>query len=149
MLVSQKCQYALRAIFELSKHYGEGPVKIAEIAQRQAIPSKFLEAILSQLKQAGFVTSQRGSEGGYMLLREPVQLTIGEVIRFVQGPIGPVGCVVSGVQTDCPLHGRCVFLPMWEKVREAISGVYDKTTFQDLLDQASASRDEYVLCYHI
>jgi len=149
MLISQKCQYALRAIFELAKRKGQGPVKISEIAEAEAIPPRFLEVILSQLKQGGFVASQRGNEGGYMLIREPQDLTVGEVIRFVQGPLGPVGCVAGGRNSRCPLYGNCVFLPMWEKVRTAISEVYDKTTFQDLVEQERNRSDDYVPCYSI
>ena len=149
MLVPQKCQYALRAIFELAKHKGQGPVKIAEIAEVQAIPPRFLEVILSQLKQAGFVTSQRGKQGGYRLVRSPEELTIGEVIRFIEGPIGPVDCMVGESEQNCPLYGDCVFLPMWERVRKAISGVYDTTTFQDLLEEERRRSEEYVPGYVI
>jgi len=149
MLVSHKCQYALRAVFELARRNGEGPVKIAEIARAQAIPPRFLEVILSQLKQGGFVASQRGSAGGYRLLRSPRELTVGELVRFVEGPIGPVGCVSGDATDDCPLHGDCVFLPMWQKVREAIGGVYDATTIQDLVDQELKKSTQYVPGYSI
>ena len=149
MLVNQKCQYALRAVFELARQNGHGPIKIAEIAQAQAIPPRFLEVILSQLKQAGFVDSRRGSQGGYFLVRSPEQLTVGELIRFMQGPVGPVGCVTGRPENECPLYGDCVFLPMWEKVRKAISGVYDNTTLKDLVDQQGGQTDGHVPCYSI
>jgi Rrf2 family protein len=150
MLISQKCQYALRALFELSKREGQGPVKISEIARAQAIPARFLEVILGQLKQAGFVFSQRGSRGGYALARSPKELTVGEVIRFVEGPFGPVICATSRSHSDCPLYGDCVFLPMWERVREAISDVYDHTTFRDLLEEeVRKAEKEYVPQYSI
>jgi len=150
MLVSQKCQYALRAVFELAKRSGEGPVKIAEIAKAQAIPPRFLEVILSQLKQGAFVASQRGSEGGYFLVRAPHQLSVGEVIRFVQGPLGPVLCVAETTEENsCPLYGDCAFLPMWEKVKKAVSDVYDNTTFRDLVDQEKQKVGEYVPVYSI
>jgi len=149
VLVSQKCQYALRAIFELARRGGEGPVKIAEIARAQAIPVRFLEVILSQLKRSGFVASQRGNEGGYQLIRAPGALTVGEVIRSVQGPIGPVACLTGDPTETCPLRGECVFLPMWQQVREAIKGVYDTTTFQDLVDQDKSRSQHYVASYSI
>ena len=149
MLVSQKCQYALRAVFELSKRHGQGPIKIADIAEVQAIPPRFLEVILSQIKQGGFVASQRGSEGGYWLVRVPEQLTVGEVMRFVQGPIGPVECVAGNSDEKCPLYGNCAFLPMWEKVERAIAGVYDGTTFQDLVDQEREMAGQYIPGYSI
>lgn len=132
-MVSQKCQYALRAIFELAKRNGRGPVKIADIAATQAIPTRFLEVILSQLKQAGFVESRRGTEGGYLLAVAPSRLSVGEVIRFIEGPLGPVDCGASAGQI-CQLKGDCVFLPMWQRVEAAVREVYDNTTFADLVD---------------
>ena len=134
MLITQKCQYAIRAIFELAKRYGDGPVKIGDIAENQAIPPRFLEVILSQLKQGGFVTSQRGSEGGYMLIRQPGKLSVGEIMRFIQGPIAPVECLFGAAKDKCSLSPDCVFLPMWEKARKAMSDVYDRTSYQDLLN---------------
>ena len=148
-MLSQKCQYALRAVFELAKHYGEGPVKIAQVAKVQAIPARFLEVILSQLKQGGFVESRRGKEGGYLLARPPQELTTGEVIRFIEGPLGPVACVEGSAAEECPLHERCVFLPWWRRLQEAVSAVYDGTTFQDLLDEESRMQTRYVPSYAI
>jgi len=141
MLVSQKCQYALRAIFELAKRTGQGPVKIAEIAEAQAIPVRFLEVILGQLKQGRFVVSQRGSEGGYQLARPPQELTVGEIMRFVEGPLAPVTCGLDPAKTKdkCPFYGNCVFLPMWEKARRAAADVYDSTTFQGLVTQEGSA----------
>ncbi|HUS58549.1 MAG TPA: Rrf2 family transcriptional regulator [Planctomycetota bacterium] len=132
--MSQKNQYALRAIFELAKHYGQGPVKISLIAKEQSIPPRFLEAILGQLKQAKFVDSIRGSQGGYLLLRPPAELSVGEVLRFLGSPIEPVDCFTSNPKTKCGLRGHCVFLPMWDKARKALLDVYDNTSFQDLID---------------
>ena len=149
MLVSQKCQYALRGVFELARHGRHKLVRIAEIAEAQAIPVRFLEVILSQLKQGGFVDSQRGNKGGYFLARSPSELTVGEIIRFVEGPFGPVPCAVESAKPDCPLYGDCVFLPMWERVRKAISEVYDTTTFQDLVDQEKQRSERYMPCYSI
>jgi Rrf2 family transcriptional regulator, cysteine metabolism repressor len=135
MMISQKCQYSVRAIFELAKRHGQGPIRINDIAEAQAIPPRFLEVILSQLKQAGFVESRRGNEGGYQLARAPGSITVGEVISFVEGPFGPVGCTTNSSENNCRLHGSCVFLPMWSKVRDAISQIYDQTTFQNLVDE--------------
>ena len=149
MYISQKCQYALRAIFELAKRRDQVPVKIAEIAESQAIPVRFLEVILSQLKQGEFVSSQRGNKGGYMLARSPEDLTIGEVMQFMQGPIGPVDCVVEGSKDKCPLYGDCAFLPMWEEVAEAISNVYDNTTFLSLVEQEKQRNKKRVPHYSI
>jgi Rrf2 family protein len=151
MLVSQKAQYALRAVFELARHYGKGWFKISDIAEAQAIPIRFLEVILSQVKQAGFIASRRGAEGGYMLMVSPKELTVGQVLNFIQGPVGPVECVTEEVHAaqKCPLYGGCAFLGLWERVQKAISDVYDHTTFQDLIDQDQARQHQYVPSYNI
>jgi len=149
MRLSQKCQYALRAIFELAKHCGEGPVKIAQIGQTQAIPERFLEVILSELKQGRFVESRRGSRGGYLMARSPDSVAVGEVIRFVEGPFGPVSCLDDVSEENCPLYGDCVFLRLWKQVEEATSAVYDNTTFQDLMDEDARMRGNVAPSYVI
>src|ERR1043166_6409652 len=85
MNISVKGEYALQAIFDIASNAGPEPIKIAEIARRQEIPQKFLELILASLKQGGFVESRRGAEGGYLLARRSDQITVGEVLRFVEG----------------------------------------------------------------
>ena len=149
MFVSQKSQYALRAIFELSKHYGEGPFKIGAIASVQAIPQRFLEVILNQLKQDGIVTSKRGNEGGYSLASPPKSITVGDVMRLVQGSLDPVDCVTESADNKCPFYGECVFLPMWKDVRDAVLNVYDNTTFQLLLDREKKNAENSAFSYSI
>ena len=151
MFVSQKCQYALRAVFELAKQYGKGPTKILHIAELQAIPVRFLEVILVQLKRGGFVDSQRGKEGGYSLIRSPEGLTVGEILRFIEGPIDPVDCMLPGKKAKamCSLRGECVFVSLWESVRDAVSSVYDNTTFRDLVDQEERKAKHHVPSYTI
>lgn len=137
MWISQKCQYAVRATFELAKRIGRGPVRIADVAEAQAIPVRFLEVILAQLKQGGFVESQRGNRGGYVLAKAPTQVTVGDIVRFVEGPLDPVACALGASHRECRLYGDCVFLPMWERVKKAVTDVYDGTSFQDLVEQDS------------
>jgi Rrf2 family cysteine metabolism transcriptional repressor len=149
MLISQKCQYALRAVFELAKSYGEKPIKIGDVAAAQAIPPRFLEVILAELKQAGFVESRRGAEGGYRLVRPPERLNVEEIIRFMEGPLGPVGCVKEDSEADCPLRGSCVFMPMWQKVQNAMADIYRSTSFQDLVDEEARRGQHYVPLYSI
>lgn len=148
-MVSQKCRYALRAVFELAKRFGGGPVRIHDIADAQAIPLRFLEVILSQLRQAGFVESRRGSDGGYLLQRKPDTLSVGDIIRFIEGPLRPVGCIGDQPVERCTLHDNCVFVPMWEKVQKAVSDIYDKTTFQDLIERESRMRTKAAPSYVI
>jgi len=149
MQFSQKCEYAMRAIFELAKRYGKGPVKISEIAEVQAIPLRFLEVILSELKQGGFVTSKRGSAGGYLLSGPPRALSVGGVIRFVEGPVGPVPCLEGSSQGNCSLYANCVFLPLWKEVQRAICDIYDNTTFEDLVEQEQQMLGKHVASYSI
>ena len=137
MLITQKSRYGLRAVFELSKRFGEGPMKISDIAQAQAIPSRFLEAILRELKRAGMVESRRGSDGGYFLVRSPEKLTLEEVLMVLQGPIDPMECNPGedNAHVGCDFYGRCVFLPIWEATRDAVRQVFQQATFASLLSQ--------------
>jgi Rrf2 family protein len=132
--ISQKCQYAVRAILELAKRYGKGPIPISEIASNQAVPPRFLEIILNQLRQGGFVESRRGVQGGYLLRIDPKELTVGTIIRFVDGPLEPVKCIV-GKSKPCPLKGRCSLIDVWLKAKAVVEEVYDATTFQDLVEK--------------
>jgi len=135
MDISQKCQYGLRAVLELSLRIGQGPVKIGDIAKGQSIPLKFLEVILVELKHSGFVESRRGVNGGYLLLGKPSELTAGQIITFIDGPIMPVDCTGSGAGSECPQKNRCVFLDMWLQARDAVAVVYNGTTFQQLVEK--------------
>ena len=132
--INQKCQYALRALFELAvKNSGE-PCKIGAVAEAQGIPVRFLENILNSLKSGGFVASSRGKDGGYVLAKPASDITVGEVIRFVQGPFAPVECAASGSDL-CAFSDDCVFHPLGEKARIALEQVYDGTTLADLVDE--------------
>ena len=148
-MVSQKCQYAIRAVFELARQNGNGPVRIGDIAQIQAIPVRFLEAILNQLRQAGFVQSKRGAGGGYYLTRQPGRITIGEIIQFVDGPLSPVACMAGEDSLKCSLRGKCVFIGLWRRAEKAASDVYDQTSFQDLLDDQTVMNKTASLSYSI
>jgi Rrf2 family transcriptional regulator, cysteine metabolism repressor len=146
-MVSQKCQYAIRAVFELTKRNGHTPVKIGDIADTQAIPPRFLEIILHQLKRGGFVQSRRGATGGYLLARRPQQLKVGEIIRFIEGPLAPVACMTDQSSPNCALSGNCAFIGMWNQVAVAMSDVYDRTSFQDLVENEAADRNKNSGCF--
>ena len=145
MLVTQKCQYALRALFDLARLEGQGPIKIVDIAQRQAIPPRFLENIMNQLKQGGFVESRRGKEGGFLLARPAKQLAVGEVIRFLQGPISPIASETGGRKGPSSVPpGDSDFAPMWEKAENALNEVYDSITLGHLLEEAQRREEENI-----
>ena len=122
--ISVKGEYALQALYDLYTQPPGEPVKIAEIARRQKIPQKFLELILASLKQAGFVESRRGAEGGYLLARPGDQITVGEVLRFIEGPQDRKQRRRKG--SDSP------FTEMWARVDLAIAEIIDHTSLADL-----------------
>lgn len=138
MTISQKCQYAVRAILELAKRYGKGPIAISDIAAKQAIPPRFLEIILNELKQGGFVESRRGVQGGYLLVMPPKTVTVGDIIRFVDGPLEPVKCISEKGKPSCPIKGKCALIDLWIEAKKAVEGVYDAATFQDLVEREQA-----------
>ena len=135
--VSQKCQYALRAVLELSRRFGGGPTSVAAIAQAQAIPQRFLELIIGELRQGGVVASKRGARGGYVLLHEPAELSVSDVMKAVDSNYDPVDCEPCGGNRDCPLAGHCSFVNLWKRAGSAIHEVYHETSFQDLLEEQS------------
>ena len=134
MNISVKGEYALHAVFDLALQTPGEPVRIADIARRQQIPQKFLELILAGLKQGGFVESRRGAEGGYLLAKPADSITVGEVIRFMEGARNgrPKG------QTNGP------FLQLWESVDEAVSRVVDHTSFGDLARRWREKQGRYI-----
>lgn len=141
MNISVKGEYALQAIFDLSTQKAGEPVKIAGIAQRQKIPQKFLELILAGLKQGGFVESRRGAEGGYLLARPAEQITVGEVLRFVEGAQTAKGRPRR--KADTP------FTAMWQRVDHAVSSVVDKTNFAALAREWKERQQRHVLTWEI
>ena len=141
MNISVKGEYALQAIFDLASQPGGEPVKIADIAKRQRIPQKFLELILAGLKQAGFVESRRGAEGGYLLARPADALTVGEVLRFVEGQ--QQGRTRGRRKPETP------FTDMWQQVDRAVSEIIDRTTFADLLRGWNEKQHRFVLNWEI
>jgi Rrf2 family transcriptional regulator, cysteine metabolism repressor len=130
MNISVKGEYALQAIFDLAMQQTSEPVKIADIARRQKIPQKFLELILASLKQGGFVESRRGAEGGYRLARPADQITVGAVVRFVEG--------------KSPKRGPGPFSDVWQRVDQSISEVIDHTSFAELVRRWKESQTRYV-----
>lgn len=147
--LSVKSQYAVRALFELARRSGQGPVNVRELAKAQAIPPKFLEVILGQLKHGGFVRSRRGQEGGYESAINPDRLTVGKVIRYFEGSLAPVDCRSHESKGNCPLLEDCILKGMWDKAREAIEAIYDERTFGDLVAEDAQRRKSVALNFSI
>lgn len=135
MNISVKSEYALLALFDLALQPVGEPVKIADIARRQKIPQKFLELILASLKQGGFVESRRGAEGGYRLARASDQITVGQVLRFVE-------------ESKTPKRAEA-FMDLWKRVDSAISAILDQTTFAELVRRWKESQARYVPTWDI
>ena len=133
MLINQKNQYALRAVFELAKRRNQGPIKIAQIAAAQKIPPRFLEVILVKLKRSGLVASKRGYQGGYFLIKPPEDISVGQILRLMETP-DALDCVSCISKDDCDFKGDCAFIAMWTKAQGAMVKVFDQTSIQNLLD---------------
>ena len=136
MNISVKGEYALHAIFDLALQKPGEPVRIADIANRQKIPQKFLELILAGLKQGGFVESRRGAEGGYLLARAPDAITVGQVVRFVEG--------AKAKDTVQKKKASDPFFDVWQRVDRAVSNVVDTTTFAELVRNWHDKQTKYV-----
>jgi len=136
MNISVKGEYALHAIFDLALQKAGEPIRIADIARRQKIPQKFLELILASLKQGGFVESRRGAEGGYLLARPPEAITVGQVMRYLEGP-----------KHNKPARKQNAIDPFaesWQRVDESVSNVIDRTTFAELVRDWREKQSKYV-----
>lgn len=143
MKVTYKGDYSLKAVLSLALHYNKGVLPIQELAKEGDIPFKFLEQILLTLKKGGFVGSKRGVDGGYFLARPPEAITVGEVIRFIEGPIEPVTCANKDSYEKCKDFPYCVFKDIWNQVYTATSLVVDTVTFAELVRKVENRKNNY------
>jgi Rrf2 family protein len=153
--ISKRTQYGLKAVIALGQHYGEGPVLIATLAKEEQIPLKFLEGILLDLKSRGLLNSKKGKGGGYQLSRPPASVTIGSIIRMMEGPLAPLPCASETAFRpcdECKDVKHCSTRIIMREVRDAIAEVLDKTTLADLILKTEASlreRKREPLMYYI
>jgi len=134
MRLTARSEYGLLALIDLSCRYGEGPVSARGVAERQTIPLKFLEQLLSALRKAGLVTAVRGAHGGFELGRDPHEITVLDVVEALEGPLAPTSC--EG--TDCRRSGACAAGSVWSRATDALRGVFTGTTLADLASAQSA-----------
>jgi Rrf2 family protein len=141
--ISKRTQYGLKAMQILARRYQEGPVMIGSIAREESIPLKFLEAILLDLKSHGLLESKLGRKGGYRLSRPPSAVTMGSIIRMMEGPLAPIPCASETAYRPCAeckdIEG-CGTRIIMREVRDAISDVLDRTTLADLLRKVESNR---------
>jgi len=149
MRLSKKCQYALKALFELALRNNAGPVKTRDIAKAQGISPRFLEVILNELRHGGFVESRRGNEGGYLLTRPAKDITVGQIITYVQGPIAIAGRQSDGNRPEGRWPGHEAFDGLWDEINHAVSRLCDSKTFADLVELELAGRQAQVPNYVI
>ncbi len=140
-MLSNKAKYALKALQVLAKEYGQGPVLISEIARRESMPPKFLELILLELKNHGILQSKKGKGGGYFLARAPQSVSVGQVVRLMDGPLAPLPCVSKTSYMrcrECRDERSCGIRLIMKDVRDATARILDSTTLADVLKRVEA-----------
>lgn len=134
MKISKKGEYALKAMIELAINFekGEPVTLINEVARRKAIPQKYLEQILLSLKRAGLLEAKRGVGGGYSLSRQPEDISMGQIIRAVEGPLAPLSCASVSAHISCPDESLCGIYSVMLEVRDAIANILDNVSLKEL-----------------
>jgi len=148
MKISKKCRYALKAVFELAWRNTGNPVKIHDIADAQGVSPRFTEVILNELKHGGFVESKRGNQGGYMLARDAEDLTVREIVEYIQGPISVAPDSTKATRNGA-FWGDEAFKELWQEVNNAVGEVCESKSFADLVKLEWAKRDKCALNYTI
>lgn len=146
-MISQKAKYAFRALIALAKAPGGVPVQIGDIAAAQAIPKKFLEQILLDLRHNGLVISRRGKAGGYLLLRSADEITFGQVLRLIDGPVAPLPCLSKIAYqrcADCKSEEKCEIRRVFAEVAAATRNVLDSTSLADAISSGTLPDESLV-----
>lgn len=151
-MLSKKTKYAIQALLFLANEKTKGPVLISSIAKEERIPKKFLELILLELKNKGFLMSKKGKGGGYALGKHPDKIIIGNVIRIFEGPLAPVSCVSQSAYQkcdECKDEKHCGIRLVMKDVRDAISNILDKTTLEDMLAKVHLLKNKGISDFNI
>ncbi len=149
MKISFKGDYALKIILDLAVSWNQGITPIREISRRQDIPERFLEQIITTLKRGNYIKTVRGQRGGVYLAKPPSKITMGEIIRLVEGPTSPITCVSRSGYAHCDFESRCALRGVFMEVRNRINEVVDAVTFQDLVEKTRKLEARDVLDYCI
>lgn len=149
MKLSTKGRYGLKAMFELALHYGEGPIALKNIAESQDISEHYLEQLIAVLRKNGLATSVRGAQGGYLLNDKPKNITVGDVIRALEGDVAPSECVLDENTGKCLKEDYCVTKNVWIKIRNSINEVIDSITLQDMVDDFIKTNGKKGYMYYI
>src|SRR5579875_2377227 len=131
---STRGEYGIRMMMDLARNYGRGPLSLTEVARHEALPATYLEQLVGKLRKAGLVTSHHGAHGGYELSRPPMDITVGEVMRILEGPISPMICATEGESAVlCERQYICGANLVWERVRDSVAQALDSLTLADLI----------------
>lgn len=145
MRISTRGEYGVRAMFYLTLNYGQGPIPVKTIAEEQGISEHYLEQLIGDLRRSGLVSSVRGAQGGYTLARSPEEITVGDIIRVLEGPITPMDCLDSAsAEADCGLLGPCAMRKMWKRLQDSMESVLDTTTLASLAQESMFCEEEHV-----
>lgn len=136
-------------MFDLAVRYGQGPISIKEISERQGISEPYLEQLFSNLRKSGLVTSIRGAQGGYILSHEPQDISVGDVIRVLEGPIAPVDCVLEEDPVICKKRESCVTREIWAEIRDSINEVVDNISLADMVENYKDKLDNGAYMFYI
>jgi Rrf2 family protein len=143
MKLSKRGEYALRSLINLgiAAKVGRPLVRVAELAKAEDLPVKFLEQVMQQLREAGFVESERGKHGGYRLAKTASQIHIGAIVRLIDGPLAPIGCVsqTAYAPCNCPDEAHCGLRMLMLDVRNAIAAILDRYTLADVVEVTTRS----------
>ncbi len=149
MQILYKTDYALKVILHLSGNYPDKMDHIKDISQKQDIPKKFLEQVLLLLKKGGFVMSKKGPNGGYFLKKAPDQITMGDIIRYIDGSVSPISCIDAGNEESCNFSSFCVFRPVFNDVEKAVSNIINKKNFKEMLKEEKNLKETAAFNYQI
>ncbi|MGI6169031.1 MAG: RrF2 family transcriptional regulator [Christensenellales bacterium] len=138
MKVSTKGQYGIRAMFDLANQYEQGPVPINRVAAHQGVSVAYLEQLFAVLRKAGLVNSVRGAQGGFELAKLPKDITLGEILRALEGEMAPVKCVTGG--TTCEKSGTCPSQYIWQRLNDKVNAATDSITLQNMLEEYQATQ---------
>ncbi len=135
MKLSTKGRYGLRALIDLAVHSGAEPVSITSISERQDLSERYLEQLMTKLKRAGLIQSIRGAGGGYLLAKKPEEISVGDVLRALEGNLDPVEC--SGFQEEggCQAADSCVTKYVWQRINDSINHTVDEISLEELLEE--------------
>jgi Rrf2 family cysteine metabolism transcriptional repressor len=142
MKLSTRGRYGLKAVIDLAANSGEGNVVLKSIAERQGISESYLEQLFAALKKAKIIKSERGSQGGYSLAHDPENITVGDILRALEGSLAPTDCVTDNSNTrHCGNQDLCVSRSVWERIRDGINNVVDNITLKELVEDYNRNKE--------